>query len=130
MGFVLLAQMAQGAEVMSEAYLKFWGPEVRSASTTISSATARRTARSSWKGAKAGCEVKVEQISHTFIFGGNIFLFGDLKTPEEQALWTPSVRSLTPRPCRFTGRHWSRSRASRYRRTARTNYAARHLIRW
>ena len=94
MGFALLVQMAQGAEVMSEAYLKFWGPEVQKRIDNDIERHRKADGAFKLEGAKAGCEVKVEQISHTFIFGGNIFLFGDLKTPEKNKRYEDTFGTL------------------------------------
>lgn len=94
MGFALLVQMAQGAEVMSEAYLKFWGPEVQKRIDNDIERHRKADGVFKLEGAKAGCEVKVEQISHTFLFGGNIFLFGDLKTPEKNKRYEDTFGTL------------------------------------
>jgi GH35 family endo-1,4-beta-xylanase len=94
MCLALLVQMSQGAEVMSEAYLKFWGPEVQKRIDNDIERHRKADGAFKLEGAKAGCEVKVEQISHTFIFGGNIFLFGDLKTPEKNKRYEDTFGTL------------------------------------
>lgn len=51
-------------------------------------------ARLDLRDAKPGCEVKIEQIKHQFLFGGNTFLFGDLKTPEKNARYAETFGTL------------------------------------
>ncbi len=43
---------------------------------------------------KPGTEVTVEQTSHAFLFGGNSFLFGDLKTPEKNQRYAETFGTL------------------------------------
>ncbi len=43
---------------------------------------------------KPGTEVMVEQTRHAFLFGGNSFLFGDLKTPEKNRRYAETFGTL------------------------------------
>lgn len=43
---------------------------------------------------KPGTEITVEQTSHAFLFGGNSFLFGDLKTPENNRRYAETFGTL------------------------------------
>ncbi len=43
---------------------------------------------------KPGTEVTVEQTQHAFLFGGNCFLFGDLKTPEKNRRYAETFGTL------------------------------------
>lgn len=43
---------------------------------------------------RPGTKVRVEQTSHQFLFGANIFLFGDLKTPDMNARYESTFGSL------------------------------------
>lgn len=45
-------------------------------------------------GVPAGAEVKIEQTRHAFLFGGNAFLFGDLKTPEKNQRYAETFGTL------------------------------------
>ena len=82
------------ATVVSAAYLKFWNaPEVQ---TRIADGIrSNRMADACLKLAvKPGSEVTVEQTSHAFLFGGNSFLFGDLKTPEKNRRYAETFGTL------------------------------------
>ena len=97
--FVALAVNAFGGDgaevpgVMSEAYWKFWSPEVQS--RMDAGIRSNRMADACLKlSVKPGTEVTVEQTSHAFLFGGNIFLFGDLKTPEKNRRYEETFGTL------------------------------------
>ena len=63
--------------VMSEAYWKIWNPEVQA--KIDADIEAHRKADAAWTlQVKDGTEVKVEQVSHAFIFGAHIFNFNQL----------------------------------------------------
>lgn len=67
--------------LISEEYIRVWD----SLSTTIDSNIERyRKADGEFciKNVKPGTDILIEQISHEFIFGSNIFLYGQLETPE------------------------------------------------
>ncbi len=81
---VLAATLAQGAEqdaVMSDAYWKFWNPEVQA--RIDRDIEQNRKADGQFKiDAAPGTEVKVEQVSHDFFFGAHIFNFNQLGTTQ------------------------------------------------
>ncbi len=90
--------LAQGPgvsnSVMSEAYLKFWNPEVQSKIDQDIDRNRKAEAVCHLNGIKKGTEVKIEQISHQFLFGGNIFLFGDLGSPEKNKKYEDTYGNL------------------------------------
>ena len=75
-------QKAQGSSVMSEAYWKLWNPEVQAKIDRDIEQNRKADAICQLKGVPKGTEVKIEQISHDFIFGANIFNFNQLGTTE------------------------------------------------
>jgi GH35 family endo-1,4-beta-xylanase len=82
---VLAATMAQGAEqdaAMSDAYWKIWNPEVQARIDRDIEQHRKADGRFKVEGVPAGAEVKVEQLTHDFFFGANIFNFNQLGTPE------------------------------------------------
>lgn len=46
------------------------------------------------KSVRPGSDVEVEQTGHEFLFGGNTFMFGDLKTPEKNARYADTFGTL------------------------------------
>ena len=90
--------LAQGPRVsnsvMSEAYLKFWTPEVQTKIDLEIDRNRKAEAVCHLNGIKKGSEVKIEQISHQFLFGGNIFLFGDLGSPEKNKKYEDTYGNL------------------------------------
>ncbi len=68
--------------VMSEAYWKLWNPEVQSRIDRDIEQNRKADALCILKGVPKGTEVKVEQLSHDFIFGAHIFNFNQLGTKE------------------------------------------------
>jgi len=80
--------------VMSEAYRAFWGPEAQARIDRDIEQHRKADGVFKLDGVKAGSEVKVEQIAHAFLFGGNIFLFGDLKTPEKNKCYEDTFGTL------------------------------------
>lgn len=85
---------AEGSNVMSEAYLKLWNAEVQSKIDQDIERNRKADAVCYLKNVPEGTEVKVEQISHLFLFGGNTFLFGDLKTPEKNKKYEDTFGTL------------------------------------
>lgn len=80
--------------VMSEAYLKFWDVEVQAKIDRDIEQYRKADAICHLKSLPAGTEVKVEQTSHLFLFGGNIFLFGDLKSPKKNKKYEDTFGTL------------------------------------
>jgi len=70
-------------DVMSKAYRDIWNAEVQAQMDRDIERYRKADATVELHGAKPGTNVQIEQISHSFLFGGNIFLFGDFKTPEQ-----------------------------------------------
>ena len=82
---VLTGLMASGAEqspAMSAAYWKLWNPEVQGRIDRDIEQNRKADASLKLAGVPAGAEVKVEQLSHDFIFGAHIFNFDQLGTAE------------------------------------------------
>ncbi|MCE5348129.1 MAG: endo-1,4-beta-xylanase [Bacteroidales bacterium] len=69
-------------KVMSEAYWQLWNPEVQAKIDRDIDQNRKADAVCLLKGVPAGTNVKVEQISHDFIFGAHIFNFNQLGTTE------------------------------------------------
>jgi GH35 family endo-1,4-beta-xylanase len=69
-------------KVMSEAYWKLWNPEVQAKIDRDIDQNRKADAVFQLKGMPKGTEVKVEQLSHDFIFGSHIFNFNQLGTKE------------------------------------------------
>ncbi len=68
--------------VMSEAYYNLWNPEVQAKIDRDIEQNRKADALCVMKDLPEGSEVKVEQISHDFIFGAHIFNFNQLGTKE------------------------------------------------
>lgn len=94
LGGVLAQEPGGGNSVMSEAYLKFWNPEVQSKIDQDIDRNRKAEAVCHLNEMRKGSEVKIEQISHQFLFGGNIFLFGDLGSPEKNKKYEDTYGSL------------------------------------
>ena len=73
---------SEESKVMSEAYWKLWNPEVQAKIDRDIEKYRKADAVLSFEGLPAGTAVKVEQISHDFIFGAHIFNFNQLGTSE------------------------------------------------
>lgn len=88
------AAAAAQSNALSAAYLKIWSaPEVQA--RIDSGIRSNRMAEAALRlGAKPGTEVAVEQTRHAFLFGGNSFLFGDLKTPENNKRYAETFGTL------------------------------------
>jgi len=78
----LAAYGAEPAGVMSEAYWKLWNPEVQARIDRDIEQNRKADAVLTLAGIPSGTEVKVEQLSHDFIFGAHIFNFNQLGTVE------------------------------------------------
>ncbi|NLF98873.1 MAG: glycosyltransferase, partial [Lentisphaerae bacterium] len=72
----------------------FWGPEAQARIDRDIEQHRKADGVFKLDGVKAGSEVKVEQIAHAFLFGGNIFLFGDLKTPKKNKCYEDTFGTL------------------------------------
>ncbi len=68
--------------VMSEAYWKLWNPDVQAKIDRDIDQNRKADAVLQLKNVPKGAEIKVEQLSHDFIFGAHIFNFNQLGTKE------------------------------------------------
>lgn len=79
------------AGVMSEAYWQIWNPEVQAEIDRNIEQYRKADAELT---VPARTKVTIEQLNHAFIFGGNIFLFDQLATPEMNARYKQTFGSL------------------------------------
>lgn len=79
---------------MSEVYLDFWNPEVQAKIDRDIEQNRKAGAVCKLRNLPEGTEVHVSQISHQFLFGGNIFLFGDLGTSEKNKRYEDTFGTL------------------------------------
>jgi endo-1,4-beta-xylanase len=80
--------------VMSEAYLKYWNTEAQAKIDSDIDKYRKADAVCKLKDVHDGTEVRIEQTSHLFLFGGNIFLFGDLKSKEKNERYENTFGTL------------------------------------
>ncbi|MCL2743302.1 MAG: endo-1,4-beta-xylanase [Planctomycetaceae bacterium] len=69
--------------VMSEAYWKLWNDDVQKKMDDDIEQYRKGDAEIKLENTAANTEVNVEQLTHAFLFGGNIFLYGYFDTPEK-----------------------------------------------
>lgn len=79
---------------MNSNYRKFWNIEVQKKIDQDIEKYRKADAVIKFEGLPVGTEVKIEQINHHFLFGGNIFLFGDLKSPEKNKKYEDTFGTL------------------------------------
>lgn len=92
-----MAQVPAGSgntSVMAEGYRKYWNTEVQKQIDADIDLNRKAEALLRFKKEMIGREVRIEQVSHDFLFGGNIFLFGDLKTPEKNKKYEDTFGAL------------------------------------
>ena len=83
------------APAISKAYKTLWeDPALRARIDRDIRENRMAEAALSLPSVKPGTEVTVEQTRHAFLFGGNCFLFGDLKTPEKNQRYAQTFGSL------------------------------------
>ncbi len=82
------------SSLLSESYLKFWSPEVQAKIDRDIDQNRKAEAVFRLMNVKKGTEVKIEQVSHQFLFGGNTFLFGDLGSPEKNKKYADTFGNL------------------------------------
>lgn len=80
--------------VMSEAYLEFWNPKAQAKIDHDIEQFRKADAVCQLKNVRAGTVVRIEQINHQFLFGGNIFLFGDLRSEEKNKRYENTFDAL------------------------------------
>lgn len=72
----------EAAKMMGEGYWKHWTPEVQKKIDADIDQFRKADATLKIANANAGTEVRIEQISHDFLFGANIFNYNQLGTAE------------------------------------------------
>lgn len=87
--FCLYAQNYE--DVMSEAYWKIWNSDVLASIDKNIEQYRKGDAKLS---IPPGVTVKIEQLNHSFIFGGNIFLFGQLETMQQNKQYENTFGAL------------------------------------
>ncbi|NLN49895.1 MAG: 1,4-beta-xylanase, partial [Clostridiales bacterium] len=85
---------AETDQVMSSAYWDLWNPEVQARIDRDIEKYRKADALLEIEGLAAGTEVKIEQISHDFIFGAHIFNFNQLGTVERNKRYKELYGSL------------------------------------
>lgn len=78
-------------DVMSEAYWKIWNSDVQA---SINKNIEQYRKGDAELNIPSGVTVKIEQLSHSFIFGGNIFLFGKLETTQQNRQYENTFGAL------------------------------------
>ena len=111
------------SKIMSEAYWKLWNPEVQIKIDRDIDQNRKADAVCVLKDLTAGTKVKIEQVSHDFIFGAHIFNFNQLGTKERnekyKELYGTLFNSATisfywkkfemqPNRLRFVGEYWDK----------------------
>jgi len=80
--------------IMSAKYREFWNADVQARIDANIEQNRKADARFVLENAAPGTEVQVTQKTHTFRFGSNIFLFGQLNTPEKNARYADLFGTL------------------------------------
>src|SRR5690606_22376258 len=75
--------LEEAKRAMSATYWLFWNDNVQRRIDDDIDRNRKAEAIVTLDGVSVGTEIKIEQISHSFLFGGNIFLFGDFETPQQ-----------------------------------------------
>ncbi len=81
-------------QVVTESYLQFWNTDVQAKIDQNIDRNRKAEAVCHLNGIKKGSEVRIEQVSHQFLFGGNTFLFGDLGSPEKNKKYADTFGDL------------------------------------
>ncbi|MDR0870106.1 MAG: endo-1,4-beta-xylanase [Planctomycetaceae bacterium] len=81
-------------DVMSKEYWTLWNDEVQKKLDGRIEKYRKADAKVELSNVKPGSEIKIEQISHEFLFGGNIFLFGNFKTSEQNKQYEDTFGNL------------------------------------
>lgn len=91
--FLLSTGWGMCDDVMSEKYRALWSPAVQQ-QIDADIENYRKADCDLTLSVQPGTSVQVEQLTHTFLFGGNMFLFGDLKTAERDAQYKKTYTEL------------------------------------
>ncbi|MBQ2185298.1 MAG: endo-1,4-beta-xylanase [Bacteroidaceae bacterium] len=91
---LLLSGTLPAQEVMSEGYRRMWNDSVQQAIDQNIEKHRKADAKIVLKNAEAGTEVRVEQVTSDFLFGSNIFLYGQLDTPQKNQRYEDAFGTL------------------------------------
>ncbi|MDY9918725.1 MAG: endo-1,4-beta-xylanase [Proteiniphilum sp.] len=80
--------------VMSSAYWEFWNDKAQAEIDENIEKHRKTDVTIKLDQIPPGTNIQIEQISHSFLFGGNIFLFGDFKTPEQNEKYENTFGTL------------------------------------
>ncbi|MBO5235432.1 MAG: endo-1,4-beta-xylanase [Alistipes sp.] len=86
--------VSASAQGVSDKYRAIWGDSVQMSIDRQIEKNRKADAVIRLKDAAVGTEVKVEQTSHEFIFGSNIFLYGQLDSPEKNRAYEATFGEL------------------------------------
>lgn len=89
-----LMAVSASAQGVSDKYRAIWGDSVQMSIDRQIEKNRKADAVIRLKDAAVGTEVKVEQVSHEFIFGSNIFLYGQLDSPEKNRTYEATFGEL------------------------------------
>ena len=89
-----LMAVSASAQGISNKYRAIWGDSVQMSIDRQIEKNRKADAVIRLKDAAVGTEVKVEQVSHEFIFGSNIFLYGQLDSPEKNRTYEATFGEL------------------------------------
>jgi len=81
-------------KVMGEAYWSFWNEDVQRKIDEDIDRNRKADAVITLESVLKGSNVEIEQVSHTFLFGGNIFLFGNFDSPQQNRTYENTFGSL------------------------------------
>ena len=90
----LSAFAQERSSVMSEAYYKKWNDSLQTGIDERIEQYRKADAELVLENVRPGSVVSVEQVSHDFLFGSNIFLFGQLDTPEKNRKYEAAFGEL------------------------------------
>ena len=79
---------------MSESYYNIWNEQVQNKINAEIEKNRKSNAVLKFGNLPLGSQIKVEQISHDFLFGGNIFLFGDCGSSEKNKKYEDTFGDL------------------------------------
>ena len=91
---LLLSGTLPAQEVMSEGYRRMWNDSVQQAIDQNIEKHRKADAMIVLKNAEAGTDVRVEQVTSDFLFGSNIFLYGQLDTPQKNQRYEDAFGTL------------------------------------
>jgi GH35 family endo-1,4-beta-xylanase len=94
MAIIAIQLMAQQDNVMSEAYWKIWNRDVQEKIDRDIDLYRKANAVVTFDNIPSDTEVKIEQVSHDFIFGAHIFNFNQLGTYERNRKYRELYGSL------------------------------------